>query len=72
LAENVLHDFYEQLSGGVLLSPGTGGIFEVELNGNLVFSKEETGRFPEENEVETKLEGLLLAEEPAKAGSKAE
>jgi selenoprotein W-related protein len=65
LAENVLHDYYEQLPGGVELIPGTGGIFEVELNGSLIFSKEETGRFPQDNEVEEMLEGLLLAEQPA-------
>jgi selenoprotein W-related protein len=65
LAENVLHDYYEQLPGGVELIPGTGGIFEVELNGSLIFSKEETGRFPQDNEVEEILEGLLIAEQPA-------
>jgi selenoprotein W-related protein len=65
LAENVLHDYYEQLPGGVQIKPGTGGIFEVELNGSLIFSKEETGRFPQDNEVEEMLEGLLLAEQPA-------
>jgi selenoprotein W-related protein len=70
LAENVLHDYYEQLPGGVEIKPGTGGIFEVELNGSLIFSKEETGRFPQENEIETKLEELLLAEEPANVGSR--
>jgi selenoprotein W-related protein len=69
LAENVLHDFYEQIPGGVLLYPGTGGIFEVELNGKLIFSKEETGRFPQENEVEEMLEKLLLTEEPAAAAT---
>jgi selenoprotein W-related protein len=30
---------------------GGGGIFDVRLNGNLVFSKHETGRFPEHEEV---------------------
>ena len=61
----MLHDYYEQLPGGVEIIPGSGGIFEVELNGSLIFSKEETGRFPQDNEIETKLEELLFAEEPA-------
>jgi selT/selW/selH-like putative selenoprotein len=61
LAENVLHDYYEQLPGGVELIPGIGGIFEVEFNGRNVFSKEHTGRFPEENEIESKLETLLAS-----------
>lgn len=55
----MLHDYYVQLPGGVELIPGTGGIFEVELNGQNIYSKEKTGRFPEENEVESKLEQLL-------------
>jgi len=59
LAESVLHDYYVQLPGGVELIPGTGGIFEVELNGQNIYSKEKTGRFPEENEVESKLEKVL-------------
>jgi len=33
------------------LVPSGGGIFEVRLNGNTIFSKKETGRFPEEGEV---------------------
>jgi selenoprotein W-related protein len=61
LAENVLHDYYEQLPGGVELIPGTGGIFEVELNGENIFSKEHAGRFPEENEIESMLETLLAS-----------
>ena len=56
----MLHDYYVQLPGGVELIPGTGGIFEVEVNGQNIFSKEKTGRFPEENEVESKLEKLLV------------
>lgn len=61
MAENLLHDYYEQLPGGVQLIPGSGGIFEVELNGKKLFSKDQTGRFPEENEIESKLERVLVA-----------
>ena len=28
--------------------PGRGGVFDVTLDGRLVYSKRETGRFPEE------------------------
>jgi selenoprotein W-related protein len=31
--------------------PSTGGIFEVTVNGDLIFSKKALGRFPEENEI---------------------
>lgn len=30
---------------------GGGGIFDVHVNGKLIFSKHETGRFPEEHEI---------------------
>lgn len=32
--------------------PSSGGVFEIKLDEDLVFSKKELGRFPEENEVE--------------------
>ena len=34
------------------LVKGMGGVFEVSVNDNLLFSKKELGRFPNENEVE--------------------
>ena len=37
----------EETKGG----GGGGGIFDVHQDGNLVFSKHEAGRFPEEDEV---------------------
>ncbi len=30
---------------------GDGGVFEVEVNGHLVYSKKQTGRFPQYQEV---------------------
>jgi selenoprotein W-related protein len=35
----------------VTLIPGSNGIFDVTLDGNLLFSKRESGRFPESNEI---------------------
>ena len=37
------------------LIPGRGGIFDVIVDDNLVFSKSQAGRFPESGEVVTKL-----------------
>jgi selenoprotein W-related protein len=31
--------------------PGSGGVFEVRVDGELVFSKKESGRFPEWHEI---------------------
>jgi selenoprotein W-related protein len=30
------------------LVPSTGGVFELEVDGDLVYSKKETGKFPDE------------------------
>ena len=59
MAENILHDHYELLPGGVTLVPGEGGIFEVSLHDRTVFSKERLRRFPDENEVEDLMEEIL-------------
>lgn len=41
------------------LVPGGGGQFDVLADGALCFSKKETGRFPEDEEVLTTLHHLL-------------
>jgi len=40
------------------LIKGKDGVFDVVANGNLVFSKHETGRFPEEREIVEALRSL--------------
>lgn len=40
---------------------GRGGIFDVTVGDRLVYSKHETGRFPDPGEVESTLEPLLQA-----------
>jgi selenoprotein W-related protein len=37
------------------LIKGGGGIFDVRMDGDLIFSKHELGRFPEEDEVLEKI-----------------
>ena len=37
--------------GLALLVPSTGGRFEVSIDGNLIYSKLQTGRFPEYQEI---------------------
>jgi selenoprotein W-related protein len=39
--------------------PGSGGIFDIEFEGKLVFSKTEKGRFPEESEITDLLKKIL-------------
>ena len=41
----------EQFGAKAKLIPGSGGVFEVVVDNKLVFSKAETGRFPDPGEV---------------------
>lgn len=36
----------------VELIPSSGGVFEVSLDGKLLYSKQKTGRFPDQKELE--------------------
>ena len=37
---------------------GGGGIFDVVVDGDMIFSKHESGRFPEPDEILTKIQSL--------------
>lgn len=44
---------------GVTLVPGRGGVFDVRVDGELVFSQKEAGRFPEPRELKDALRAKL-------------
>jgi selenoprotein W-related protein len=50
MAQELLMTFADEL-GEVALVPGRGGIFEIRLNGKLLFSKKIARRFPEPREI---------------------
>ncbi len=50
MAQELLTTFVDDLAE-VALIPGTGGIFEIRLDNELLFSRKEMGRFPEAKEV---------------------
>lgn len=50
MAQELLTTFASDITS-LTLVPGTGGIFEVRLNGNVIFSRKEFGRFPESKEL---------------------
>lgn len=50
LAQELLTTFEAEL-GEVALLPGTGGVFEIRLNGETLFSRKQAGRFPEAKEI---------------------
>ena len=62
MAESILHDFHKELPGGVHLIPSSGGVLEVALDGERIFSKKALNRYPNENEVEEKLASELGVE----------
>jgi selenoprotein W-related protein len=54
LAQELLSTFDTDL-GEVALVPGTGGIFEVRIDDELVWSRKEQGRFPEAKELKQRV-----------------
>jgi selenoprotein W-related protein len=56
LAEKILTKRKQEVEG-LELVPASGGVFEVEVDGKLIFSKKKEGRFPEWKEIEPALAG---------------
>jgi selenoprotein W-related protein len=50
MAQELLSTF-EQETGGVTLVPGSGGVFEIRVDGTPIWSRQEEGRFPEIKEL---------------------
>jgi selenoprotein W-related protein len=58
LAQELLGTFGADLEE-VALAPGTGGIFEVSVNGALVWSRATEGRFPEAKELKQRVRDVV-------------
>ncbi len=50
MAQELLTTFVDDLAE-VALVPGTGGVFDIRLDGEILFSRKDAGRFPEAKEV---------------------
>ena len=50
MAQELLTTFEHEL-GSVALAPGTGGVFEIRANGELIWSRQDAGRFPDIKEL---------------------
>lgn len=61
LAQELLTTFEQDL-GEVALRPGTGGIFEIEVDEQLVWSRQQEGRFPEAKEVKQRVRDRIAPE----------
>ena len=63
MAQELLTTF-EQEVGSVALAPGAGGIFEVEVDGAVLFSRKEAGRFPDIKELKQLIRDRIAPEKP--------
>jgi selenoprotein W-related protein len=50
MAQELLTTFEQEIAG-VMLAPASGGIFEVRVDDELVWSRKEAGRFPDIKEL---------------------
>lgn len=55
----LLKSKYKGKLEGVDLVPSSGGAFEVSVDGDLIYSKLKTGRFPEEKEITDAIDKAL-------------
>jgi selenoprotein W-related protein len=58
LAQELLTTFEADLKA-VSLQPGTGGVFEVRLNGAVIFSRKQAERFPESKELKQLIRDVI-------------
>jgi selenoprotein W-related protein len=58
LAQELLTTFEEEL-GGVILAPGTGGVFEVRHGEAVLWSRKVEGRFPEAKELKQRVRDIV-------------
>lgn len=58
MAQELLTTFEEEITA-LTLKPGSGGIFEVRVNDNLVWSRKEEGRFPEITELKQRVRDVV-------------
>jgi selenoprotein W-related protein len=50
MAQELLTTFEQEL-GSVALAPGSGGVFDISIDGQTIWSRKETGRFPDIKEL---------------------
>jgi selenoprotein W-related protein len=63
MAQELLMTFEREI-GEVALVPGQGGVFEVRLDGKVIFSREAQGRFPEAKEVKQMVRDRIAPAKP--------
>lgn len=61
MAQELLSTFEQEITE-LTLRPGTGGIFEVTANNQLVWSRKENGGFPEITELKQRVRDVIAPE----------
>ncbi len=61
MAQELLTTFEQELNE-LSLQPGTGGVFEVRANDQLIWSRKEEGRFPEITELKQRVRDVISPE----------
>lgn len=62
----------QKLDAEVQISPSTGGVFEVEDHGVLIFSKKQLGRFPHEGEIMSIVQKGVANNQPSDSSASAQ
>ena len=62
MTEEVMREYDYDIASYKLIT-GSGGKFEVTIDGELVFSKLETGRFPDASEIKDAIKARLKEED---------
>lgn len=63
MAQELLITFEAEL-GEVALVPGTGGVFDVLVDGELIYSRKQKGRFPESSELKQRVRDRIAPDKP--------
>lgn len=63
MAQELLTTFEQEL-GEVALVPGTGGVFDVRVDSQLIYSRKAEGRFPESKELKQLVRDQIAPEKP--------
>ncbi|WP_460922245.1 Rdx family protein [Pontibacter brevis] len=63
MAQELLTTFETEL-GEVALVPGTGGVFDVRLEGEVIYSRKAEGRFPESKELKQLVRDRIAPDRP--------
>jgi selenoprotein W-related protein len=63
MAQELLQTFEDEI-GGVTLVPGTGGVFVVSVQSEIIWSRKAEGRFPEITELKQRVRDRIAPDKP--------